>query len=292
MAARGSERHGGVGHARDAVDRTTRDRDAREGAAGPHRTGPRGATVAMLSAGDRHGAAVPGASSGLVRGLDGALMRALDIVLALTVLVLTLPLLAAISLAIVLESRGCVLYRAERVGRDGGRLRMLKFRKMRPNATGLPLTTDGDARLTRLGRVLARTRLDELPQLWHVVRGDMSLVGPRPEDPIFVAERPADYELILSVRPGMSGFAQLAFADERRILSASDPVTDYVERLLPQKCALDRLYVRTASFPTNVRVIAWTAVAILLRRPVAVDRATGALGLRRRPGRRPPELFR
>jgi hypothetical protein len=166
-------------------------------------------------------------------------------------------------------------------------LRLLKFRKMRSDAAGPPLTVDRDARLTSIGRLLTRTRLDELPQLWQVVTGELSLVGPRPEDPVFVLDRVGDYSVILQVRPGLTGLAQLAFADECHILSRSDPIADYLERLLPQKCALDRLYVERASFALNVRILVWTIVPLLLRRPVSVDRTSGAIGLRRRPAHAP-----
>ena len=219
----------------------------------------------------------------VMEALDRAARRALDIVVAITVLMLAAPLLALIALAVVIESPGPVLYAAERVGRHRGRLRMLKVRKMRVGASGLPLTTAADGRLTHVGRFLARTRLDELPQLWHVLRGEMSLVGPRPEDPLFVAARADDYDVILTVRPGLTGLAQLAFADERRILSDTDPVRDYIERLQPQKCRLDRLYVERASLAANLRILAWTVAVTVLRLPVAVDRATAAIGRRRRP---------
>jgi lipopolysaccharide/colanic/teichoic acid biosynthesis glycosyltransferase len=217
-----------------------------------------------------------------VTPMDRAARRALDVAVAVLVLVAAAPLLGLIALAVVLESPGSVLYRAERVGHRGRRLRLLKFRKMRADAVGLPLTVDGDRRLTRIGRVLARTRLDELPQFWQVLTGSMSLVGPRPEDPVFVAQRPDDYAVILAVRPGLTGFSQLAFADEWRILSSSDPIADYTQRVLPQKCALDRLYVQRASLATNLRVLVWTVVPVVLRHPVAVERATGAISLRRR----------
>jgi lipopolysaccharide/colanic/teichoic acid biosynthesis glycosyltransferase len=215
-----------------------------------------------------------------------AARRTLDVVLAAVALVVLAPLLALIVLAVVVESPGPILYRAERVGRHGRPLSLLKFRKMRPGASGLPLTVDGDGRLTTIGRFLTRSRLDELPQLWQVLTGELSLVGPRPEDPVFVRARARDYEVILRVRPGLTGFSQLAFADECQILADGDPVADYLERLLPQKCALDRLYVEQASLTTTLRVLAWTAVPIVLRRPVSVDRATGAVHRRRRPADR------
>jgi len=209
--------------------------------------------------------------------------RTFDVAIAVIVLVLWAPVVALVALAIVVESPGPVFYRARRVGYRGRPLRMLKFRKMSPNAGGDALTTYDDARLTRVGAILAATRLDELPQFWHVLRGEMSIVGPRPEDPRLAAHRPEDFREILLVRPGISGLSQLAFADERRILRRDDPVADYLQRILPQKCALDRLYVRRATLATDLRIVVWTVVAVLLRRPVAVDRSTGATSLRRRP---------
>jgi lipopolysaccharide/colanic/teichoic acid biosynthesis glycosyltransferase len=209
--------------------------------------------------------------------------RVLDIAVAATVLVLLLPVLAVVALAIVLESGRPIFYRAPRVGHRGRPLRMLKFRKMRVGAAGDPLTAREDERFTRIGALLARTRLDELPQFWHVLRGEMSLIGPRPEDPGFVALHRGTFDEILQVRPGMSGLSQLAFADERSLLPDEDPIGHYVERILPQKCALDRLYARSASVRMDVRVALWTLVAVGLRQPVAVNRRTGATTLRRRP---------
>lgn len=214
------------------------------------------------------------------RGVRAALKRGLDIVVAGSVLIAVLPLMAIIALAIVLDSRGPVFYRAERLGRAGRPLSMLKFRKMHRSARGPGLTTGNDRRLTRVGVVLTRTKLDELPQLFNVLRGDMSMIGPRPEDPRFVVERPEDFEEILKVRPGITGLAQIAFADESRILSEDDPIGHYIRRILPQKCILDRVYVRTVGLRTDLLILAWTVVAVLLRRDVAVDRATGSMSLR------------
>jgi lipopolysaccharide/colanic/teichoic acid biosynthesis glycosyltransferase len=217
------------------------------------------------------------------RLLRSMVKRTIDVVGAALALLVLLPLALAIALAIVLESPGPVFYRAERLGRGGSRLRMLKFRKMHEGSSGLALTLDRDPRLTRVGAFLARTRLDELPQLWHVLRGDMSLVGPRPEDPHFAALLPDDFARILSVRPGMSGLSQLAFADERSILRPDQAETQYVSRLLPQKAALDRLYTERISIRRDLAVALATVVTVLLRRPIAVNRATGALTLRRVP---------
>lgn len=214
--------------------------------------------------------------------LQSAAKRALDIVVASAVLLASLPIVAVVALAIVIESPGGVFYRAERIGRNGRRLRMLKFRKMRDDATGNPLTMSEDQRFTRIGRFLAKAKLDELPQLWHVLTGEMSLIGPRPEDPGFVAERRDDYEQILAVRPGVTGLSQLAFAAESSILCDVDPMGHYRDRIFPQKIKLDRMYAANPSIRLDIEIVFWTVAAVLLRRDVAVHRATGKMNLRRR----------
>jgi hypothetical protein len=158
---------------------------------------------------------------------------------------------------------------------------MLKFRKMVRDARGGPLTTGGDPRLTRVGAILTRTRLDEFPQLWDVVRGRMSLIGPRPEDPSFVQLHRQHYERILSVRPGMTGLSQLAYAEESRILDDQMPVADYVKRILPQKLTLDTLYARRNRFSLDRAILRWTIVTVLFGRPVAVSRSTGQMNIRK-----------
>jgi lipopolysaccharide/colanic/teichoic acid biosynthesis glycosyltransferase len=205
------------------------------------------------------------------------------VVLATALLLVLLPIMLLIALCVIVESRGPVFYRAKRVGYRGRDLRMLKFRKMAVGVSGPALTAASDARLTRVGSILAATKLDELPQLINVVRGEMSLIGPRPEDPAFVASRPEEFGEILSVRPGISGLCQLAFARESRILSADDPVGHYLERILPQKVRLDQLYVRRRGLRLDVRILLWTVATTVLRVPVSVDRATAALHIRRRP---------
>jgi lipopolysaccharide/colanic/teichoic acid biosynthesis glycosyltransferase len=159
---------------------------------------------------------------------------------------------------------------------------MLKFRKMFRDADGIPLTADADVRLTRIGLLLARTRLDELPQLWDVLRGRMSIVGPRPEDPTFVALHVDSYESILSVRPGITGLSQLAFAQEHKILDPDNLLDDYVDRILPQKVGLDILYSTGFRLRSDLAVLRWTLATVALHKPVAVHRSTGALNLRHR----------
>jgi lipopolysaccharide/colanic/teichoic acid biosynthesis glycosyltransferase len=184
-----------------------------------------------------------------------------------------LPAFVAIALLIRLDSPGPSFFRCERVGYRGRPLRMLKFRKMSRDAAGAPLTAADDERFTRIGRWLARYKLDELPQLWHVLQGAMSLVGPRPESPEFT-RRYADsyYGEILTIKPGMVGLSQLAFADESRLL----------EEILPQKIGLDRLYAARMSIGLDLRILYWTFVALVLRRPVAVHRESALMTLRNR----------
>jgi lipopolysaccharide/colanic/teichoic acid biosynthesis glycosyltransferase len=208
---------------------------------------------------------------------DRALKRAIDIALAALLLVLVSPVIAGLALAIRLDSPGPAFYRCRRVGLRGGVLYMLKFRKMHDGASGLALSSPDDARFTRLGSFLARTKLDELPQLWNVLKGEMSLVGPRPEDPAFVEMKLDDYSTILEVRPGITGLSQLAFASETDILDADDRLGHYTGRILPQKIGMDRLYATRRSLGMDVKILWWTLRAVVGRREVAVHRKTGRL---------------
>ncbi|HET7700139.1 MAG TPA: sugar transferase [Candidatus Limnocylindria bacterium] len=192
--------------------------------------------------------------------------RALDLALALPILVVSAPLIAALMVAVRLTSRGPALHRATRVGRTGAVFTMYKLRSMRADAsTGSAITARGDQRVTGLGRALRRTRLDELPQLWNVIRGDMSLVGPRPEDPRVVAHYSEGERAVLTVRPGITGPAQLAFRDEDRMLDPRDPEGSYLREVLPRKLAIDQAYVRERSLAGDLAIIART-IASLVRR--------------------------
>jgi lipopolysaccharide/colanic/teichoic acid biosynthesis glycosyltransferase len=209
--------------------------------------------------------------------------RVADALAAFIALVLLTPLFLLIMLAIKADSRGPVFFRVRRVGYRGRPLLMLKFRKMHHDAAGGPLTASQDPRLTRVGRVLTRCRLDELPQLWHVLRGEMSIVGPRPEDPAFVALHPEEYEQILAVRPGITGLSQIAYKEESEIVDGSRPVEDYLARIMPQKLIMDTLYATIHSLRIDLSVVRWTLVTMLLRRAVSVDRQTARMNIRRRP---------
>ena len=213
--------------------------------------------------------------------LDGALKRTLDVVVAAPVLLLLAPLFIVVAATIKLESPGGVFYRCRRVGRGGRELQMLKFRKMHEGARGPALVQTKDERFTRLGAFLARTKLDELPQLWNVLKGEMSLVGPRPEDPSFVEQHREAYDAILAVRPGVTGLSQLAFARETEVLDPGDQVGHYVSRILPQKMQMDRLYAVQRSLSMDLKILWWTLCAVAGRLDVAVHRDTGRLNRRR-----------
>ena len=193
--------------------------------------------------------------------------RLFDLLGAGIALLLLAPLLLLVALWIKLDSPGPVFYRQERVGRHGVPFRIHKFRTMHAGAPGLPLTVGEDPRVTRAGALLRRTRVDELPQLIDVLRGAMSLVGPRPEVPRYVAHYPPGLrERALAVRPGITDPASLAFIDEAALLArAADPEREYIEVILPAKlqCAAD--YAQQASLATDLRVL-WQTLRALLRR--------------------------
>ncbi len=176
------------------------------------------------------------------------------------VIALLLPVLilfgVVIAAAIILDSPGPILYRAPRIGRDGRHFEMLKFRKMREDASGPWLTSTHDPRFTPIGRFLAITRLDELPQIWNVIKGDMRLVGPRPEAAEFVRRYEHEYERILSILPGITGPAQLEHFGESLLFSDhEDPVDHYGEQILPRKIELDLGYVRSRSLPGDLGIL-------------------------------------
>jgi lipopolysaccharide/colanic/teichoic acid biosynthesis glycosyltransferase len=196
-----------------------------------------------------------------------ALKRAFDIVFASVALLLLLPLLALFALAVALSSPGGAFFRQVRVGRGGREFRLLKFRSMRPGSEARGQLTIGgrDPRITPVGRFLRKTKLDELPQLWNVLAGDMSIVGPRPEVPRYVALYTAGQRAVLGVRPGITGMASLDYVDENELLAkAADPERAYVEEVMPAKLALDLRYVRERSMLLDLRII-WATVKLIFR---------------------------
>jgi len=189
--------------------------------------------------------------------------RMLDLIIVVLVLPFVLPIAVALTAAVFLDSPGPVVYRSQRVGRGGRGFEMLKFRTMRRDAEGPPLSAAGDERYTPLGRRLAISRLDELPQIWNVLKGDMRLVGPRPELEGFVVEYPDEYEQILSVPPGLTGPAQVEYAWEGHTLAlaqAVDRARVYRESILPYKLAIDLEYVRRHSVRGDIAILLRTAI--------------------------------
>jgi lipopolysaccharide/colanic/teichoic acid biosynthesis glycosyltransferase len=192
--------------------------------------------------------------------------RFVDVTLSLTALVVLLPAFVVIPLVLVVTG-GEVLYRAKRVGLGGEIFTMFKFTTMVPGEGGPRLTRAGDPRITPFGRWLRMTKLNELPQLVNVLRGEMSLVGPRPEDPRYAALYSAEQRKVLAVRPGLISLAFLRFGDEEAYIERADPAdieSYYLNELLPEKLAIELRYVRTWTLRGDFRILARTVKHLLL----------------------------
>lgn len=190
--------------------------------------------------------------------------RVFDVVLATLGLLVTLPAMAIIAVIVKLTSPGPILFRQLRVGQTGTLFELLKFRTM-TDSPGSAVTQRGDPRITRVGRVLRRTKLDELPQLLNVLRGNMSLVGPRPDLPEFWSTLEPHCRSIMQLRPGITGLASLRYRDEENLL-ASVPKESlhkyYSSHILPKKVQLDLEYAETASLLSDVRLLVATLVRV------------------------------
>lgn len=181
---------------------------------------------------------------------------------------LTSPVIAAAALAVRLDSKGPVLFRSPRVGLNGRPFKLYKLRTMRVHepGSGPEVTAGTDERITRVGRVLRKTKIDELPQLLNVLKGEVSLVGPRPEAPRYVGKYPVEYEKILSVKPGLSDRATLEFVNEEEVLAASDdPERTYIEEIMPEKMAHYLRYVDNQSLGEDLAIIAGTIGSLASR---------------------------
>lgn len=193
-----------------------------------------------------------------------AAKRALDLVLGTSALVMALPILLGVAVAMRLSGdRGPFLYRARRVGQGGSPITVLKIRTMAVDAGGAGITGPDDVRITRLGRILRRYRIDELPQLVNVVWGDMSLVGPRPEDPRYVDWSDPVHRRVFGAKPGITGLAQLDFHDEARWLVGPDVEARYRSDVLPSKLRLDMQYLDHRSMLLDLRILARTVGTVL-----------------------------
>lgn len=193
--------------------------------------------------------------------------RLFDIAFAALALLLLGPVLLTVALWVRLDSPGPMFFRQQRVGQGGRLFGIYKFRTMQTGAeaAGPQITVGQDARITRAGAWLRRSKLDELPQFLNVLCGDMSVVGPRPEVPRYVAHYPADLRtVVLSVRPGITDLASIAYRNESDLLAQSpDPERTYLEQILPTKLHYAQQYVHTRSLWLDLQIIAWTALAVL-----------------------------
>jgi len=192
------------------------------------------------------------------------LKRAFDLLASALGLIILSPLLALIALLIRLASPGPILYRARRVGRGGREFTLHKFRSMVLGAekNGPGITAADDPRITPVGRILRRTKLDELPQLWNVLRGDMSLVGPRPEDPRYVAFYTPAQSRVLDVRPGITSLASIEYRHEEEGLRCDGCEERYIQEVMPAKLAIDLRYVEQATLPGDIVIILRTLLAL------------------------------
>ena len=192
------------------------------------------------------------------------LKRSLDVIISATALVLLSPVLLAVAVLIIVDSGLPIFFKQDRVGRNFHSFEILKFRSMFVGAKGSAVTVKGDARITRVGRLLRATKLDEVPQFWNVIRGDMSLVGPRPEVAKYVALYPERYKRILQVRPGITDLASVKFRNEEAILAQhSDPQQHYAEAVLPTKLHLAEDYVKMQCLKLDFKILLHTATVTI-----------------------------
>lgn len=200
------------------------------------------------------------------RKLSMAAKRIFDIVVSFLILVLLSPLFLLLALAIKLDSKGPVFFRQIRVGRYNKDFKIFKFRTMVQNADkiGLQLTTGDDPRITRIGKLIRKCRLDEFSQLLNVLSGTMSLVGPRPEVRKYVDAYAPEYMATLLIRPGITATSSIAFKDEDELLNAGgDPEKIYIEKILPTKMELNLEYMRHISVFSDIKIMFQTVAAVL-----------------------------
>ena len=191
--------------------------------------------------------------------LHGQFLRLVDIACSAAGILLLSPVIVLIILLIVVDDGIPVIFRQTRVGKGGKQFQIWKFRTMKANSAGAPVTAAGDLRITRVGRWLRRLKLDELPQLINVLAGEMSLIGPRPEVPEFVRMDDPTWQAVLSVRPGVTDLATLIYRDEEHLLeSLPDPIRSYRETILPAKLYLNLEYQRSRTIFRDLQLLALT----------------------------------
>jgi len=196
------------------------------------------------------------------------LKRTFDIVASAAGLVILLPLLLIVAVLIKIDSSGPALFRQKRIGRNFVPFDLYKFRSMVADAShvGPAITAGHDPRITRIGGVLRKSKIDELPQLLNVLKGDMSIVGPRPEVARYVELFKDDFAVVLTVKPGITDYSSIRYRDEQSVLASyADPEAGYVNEVLPAKLALSKQYVRDRNLLVDLCTIFRTMYAIVLR---------------------------
>jgi len=207
-----------------------------------------------------------------VRSWKLVVKRAFDLLFTVVALVCLLPVGLVLAVVIILESPGSAIYRSRRVGKGGQVFTLYKFRTMVVNAEtiGPSVTHAADPRVTRVGRLLRRTKFDEFPQVLNVLKGDVSIVGPRPETPKYVALYSADQLEVLRVAPGLTSLAQVVYREEEKILPSVETEAYYLQKVLPRKLALDLYYAKTWSLGLDSRIFLMGVLALLRISPPAV----------------------
>ena len=196
------------------------------------------------------------------------LKRGCDILFSAVGLVCLIPVFLMVAALIKLDSPGPVFFKQTRIGKDGKEFYIYKFRKMRLDAgnKGLNITTANDSRMTKFGIILRKYKIDELPQAWNVLKGDMHIVGPRPETPNYVKLYTKKQRDILKVKPGITDYASIAFIDEGDLLEkALDPETYYIQTIMPEKISINELYIRDMSIMTDAKIIIMTFGKIFIK---------------------------
>jgi len=194
--------------------------------------------------------------------------RPFDLILSLAAFLVFSPILLILAIIVKTTSSGPVFFRQERAGKNGKYFRIFKFRSMAvdPGAEKKGFEPGSKMRVTSIGRILRKTKLDELPQLINVIKGEMSIVGPRPEVRRYVDLYPERWAIVLSIAPGITDPGSIEFRNEEDILASSaDPEKEYIEKLLPEKLDIYEKYVQTISFASDIKIIARTAAAVIFK---------------------------
>ncbi len=191
--------------------------------------------------------------------------RIFDIIFSLVIIIVLSPLFIVVALLIVSDSKGGVFYKQIRVGRDNKEFGLLKFRSMRPDSDkNMQITIGNDSRITRIGHFIRRYKIDEFPQIINILKGEMSVVGPRPEVRKYVQMYNAEQLTVLSVKPGLTDFASVEYFNEQELLGkAENPEEVYINEIMPAKLNLNLKYVKTRGLLTDFKIILQTFLKIL-----------------------------